>query len=96
MEKVGSSSNLQPGQRVVAAGWPVGTWQQYISIPESKLVRLCLLVDNQTGDPGAVAENRRTSTYAAASADAHIDWRRPKTLSAVTVPPLFRHCCAIQ
>ena len=39
MEKSGpGASKFQPGQRVVAAGWAAGTWQDYIVQPEKSLV----------------------------------------------------------
>ena len=42
VEAAGSGANrFQPGQRVVAAGWGAGTWQNYVCIPEAKLVRTC-------------------------------------------------------
>lgn len=39
MEKNGpGASKFQPGQRVVAAGWAAGTWQDYVVQPEKSLV----------------------------------------------------------
>ena len=39
MEKSGPGANkFQPGQRVVAAGWAAGTWQDYVVQPEKSLV----------------------------------------------------------
>lgn len=43
VEQSGSgASKFQPGQRVVAAGWASGTWQDYIVQPEATLVSLCV------------------------------------------------------
>jgi NADPH:quinone reductase-like Zn-dependent oxidoreductase len=39
VEKSGpGASKFQPGQRVVAAGWAAGTWQDYVVQPEKSLV----------------------------------------------------------
>lgn len=43
VEKTGpGASKFEQGQRVVAAGWPSGTWQQFIVQSEAKLVRVPL------------------------------------------------------
>lgn len=48
MVKNGSgASKFREGQRVVGTPWPVkegkGTWQEYLSVPEAKLVSVAIM-----------------------------------------------------
>lgn len=49
VEKVGPGvKGLKEGQRVTAGGWPDGTWQRYIAVPEAKLVAVPDKLDDKT------------------------------------------------
>ena len=69
MEKSGpGAGKFQPGQRVVAAGWAAGTWQDYIVQPEKSLVGNCGLVHTsdfraaRCSDSVAASRNNRCVT----------------------------------
>jgi NADPH:quinone reductase-like Zn-dependent oxidoreductase len=49
VEKSGpGASKFQPGQRVVAAGWAAGTWQDYVVQPEKSLLAVPEELDDKT------------------------------------------------